>query len=85
MGCRSTPVDFCHPDVRNRPVIEDVARMAERWTHRHRTIFRHELSERKPLILYADDADFQQTNVISGRIGTDFQTLNNVSRTLGRP
>lgn len=49
--------------------IRDKARMAERWYDRLRTIFQHEFDERKPLIFYADDTDFQQTNVIGGFIG----------------
>jgi len=47
----------------------DAARMADRWYARHSTIFSHELTARRPLIFYANDADFQQTNVIGGAIG----------------
>ena len=47
----------------------DAARMADRWYERHRTVFSHELTARRPLIFYANDADFQQTNVIGGSIG----------------
>ena len=49
--------------------IRDVARMADRWHVRHSTVFSHELTARRPLIFYANDADFQQTNVIGGEIG----------------
>ena len=49
--------------------IRDVARMADRWHARHSTVFSHELTARRPLIFYANDADFQQTNVIGGEIG----------------
>src|SRR5438128_1603770 len=49
--------------------VRDAARMAERWYHRLSTLFRHEFATRKPLILYADQTDFQQTNTISGEIG----------------
>lgn len=48
-------------------VTRDAARMAERWYTRLSGIFQHDF-ERKPLILYADHPDFQQTNVISGQI-----------------
>jgi Tol biopolymer transport system component len=48
---------------------QDAARMADRWYERHSTVFAHELTARRPLIFYANDADFQQTNVISGSIG----------------
>ncbi len=48
--------------------IEDVARMAERWYERFSRTFQHEFERRKPLIIYADHADFQQTNTLSGAI-----------------
>lgn len=46
----------------------DAGRMAERWHQRHAQIFNHQLTERKALFFYANDADFQQTNIISGPI-----------------
>lgn len=49
--------------------VRDAARMAERWYQRHSRTFLHEFGERKPIIFYADDADFHQTNAISGEIG----------------
>lgn len=56
-----------HFDIYYYPAMEeparDVARMAERWYERLSTIFRHEYDERKSIILYADDADFRQTNI----------------------
>lgn len=48
---------------------QDAARMADRWHARHSVIFSHDLTARRPLIFYANDADFQQTNVIGGTIG----------------
>lgn len=48
---------------------EDAARMAERWYERFARTFEHEIPERRPLILYADHPDFQQTNILSGSIG----------------
>ncbi|MBI4544072.1 MAG: hypothetical protein HY703_02625 [Gemmatimonadetes bacterium] len=48
--------------------VGDAARMAERWYDRLSRVFQHEF-RRKPVILYADHADFQQTNVIPGLIG----------------
>ncbi|PEN14454.1 peptidase S9 [Longibacter salinarum] len=52
-----------------RVAVEDAARMAERWYRRHSRTFLREFNERKPLIFYANDADFQQTNVIQGQLG----------------
>ena len=49
--------------------VQDAARMAERWYHRHGQLFARSFAERKPIILYANDADFHQTNVISGTLG----------------
>ncbi|WP_022835538.1 basic secretory protein-like protein [Salisaeta longa] len=43
--------------------VRDAARMAERWYERHSQVFLHTF-DHKPIILYANDADFQQTNVI---------------------
>jgi len=49
--------------------VKDAARMAERWYRRHSRTFLHEYRERKPIIFYANDADFQQTNAINGTLG----------------
>ncbi len=51
------------------PAAQDAARMAERWYARLSRVFQHELMGRTPIIFYADDTDFQQTNVIGGFIG----------------
>ncbi len=47
---------------------KDAARMLERWYARFSQFFDHEIQSRQPLILYANHADFQQTNVIRGLI-----------------
>jgi surface antigen Omp85-like protein/WD40 repeat protein len=49
-----------------RPAADIAARMAERWYVRLSTILHHELSGRQPLILYATQAQFEQTNVVQG-------------------
>lgn len=51
------------------PAVEDAARMAERWYERLSTAFGAELSERKPIVLYKNHADFQQTTTTGGLIG----------------
>jgi len=51
-------------------VARDVARMAERWYARLSHILGHEFDERKTIILYADDADFRQTNITDIGEGT---------------
>ena len=52
-----------------RQAVTDAGRMAERWYQRHSRTFLREFEKRKPLIFYANDTDFQQTNVVSGQIG----------------
>ena len=43
-------------------LVLDAGRMAERWYSRIGSVFDHEFDERKPLIFYADQPDFHQTN-----------------------
>lgn len=52
-----------------REAAVDAARMAERIYGRLSRILDHEFRDRKPIILYASQTDFQQTNVLAGRIG----------------
>lgn len=65
-------ISTAHYDIYFYPEEEqmarDAARMAERWYSIHSATFFHSY-DRKPLIFYANDADFQQTNVIEGVIG----------------
>lgn len=49
-------------------VIHDVARMSERWYARLSRLFNHEF-RKKPIVLYANAADFHQTTTTGGRIG----------------
>ena len=49
--------------------VEDAARMGERWYERLARIFEHEFTRSKPVILYADHPDFQQTNTLQGQLG----------------
>jgi hypothetical protein len=48
---------------------EDAGRMAERWYARLSPVFGFEFRKRKPIVLYANQADFQQTTVTGGLIG----------------
>lgn len=52
-----------------REAVLDATRMGERWYERFARTFQHEFEARKPVILYADHPDFQQTNTLSGFIG----------------
>src|SRR6202030_2428666 len=45
---------------READVVNDIGRMAERWYARYSRVFNHSFT-RKPIVLYANAADFQQT------------------------
>src|SRR5215211_3954711 len=49
--------------------VRDTARMAERWYARFQKVFERDFLERKSIVLYADQSDFQQTTVVRGLIG----------------
>ncbi len=49
-------------------VVHDVGRMSERWYARLSRVFNHSF-RRKPIVLYANSADFHQTTTTGGMIG----------------
>ncbi len=51
-----------------KSVVKDAGRILERWNARYAKIFGAPLSKGQPVILYANQADFQQTNAIGGLI-----------------
>lgn len=59
-----------HFDVYYYPREERAARiaaqLAERWYTRFSTLLNHEFTTRQPLVLYGSQAEFAQTNVVSG-------------------
>ena len=57
-----------HYYAREREAALDAARMAERSYARLSRLMNHEFKERKPIILYASQSDFAQTNAV----GVDF-------------
>ena len=63
-----TPHFDVHYYAAEKPAAQDAARMLERWNTRLSSLFNHPLSARKPIVLYADQPDFQQTNVISEQL-----------------
>ncbi len=79
-GQNKVPYEHFHFEVLRTPhwdvhyyneeaqAARDAARMLERWNTRLSSVMSHTLSKRKPVILYADHPDFQQTNVVSGMI-----------------
>jgi hypothetical protein len=58
---------YFYPEEREG--IELAARMAERWMARLQRVLQYELRGRQPLVLYAAQPHFQQTNAIGGEIG----------------
>ena len=55
---------YFYPETREAAL--DAGRMAERSYVRLSRLLRHEYKERKPIILYASQSDFQQTNALGG-------------------
>src|SRR5581483_2907927 len=53
---------------READVVNDVGRMAERWYARFSRVFNHSFT-RKPIVVYANAADFQQTTTTPEIIG----------------
>jgi len=49
-------------------VVHDVARQAERWYARLSRVFNHSF-RKKPIVLYANSADFHQTTTTGGQLG----------------
>jgi Tol biopolymer transport system component len=50
-------------------IIEEVGQMLERWYLRLSRVLEHDLSDRQPIILYANHPHFRQTNAIPGDVG----------------
>ncbi len=65
----TTPHFEIYHYFQNDSVIKSLAINAEKWYERHLMIFKDTFKEKNPIIIYANHADFQQTNAISGVIG----------------
>ncbi|HNV52792.1 MAG TPA: basic secretory protein-like protein, partial [Tenuifilaceae bacterium] len=55
--------------IKNDSLRNKIALSAEKWYDRHYQVFRDSITERNPLLIYSNHADFQQTTAISGSIG----------------
>ncbi|MBS0012235.1 MAG: PD40 domain-containing protein [Bacteroidales bacterium] len=51
-------------------LVNSFVSWAEEWYDMHQVIFRDTFTRRNPLIVYNTHADFQQTNAVTGLIGT---------------
>ena len=56
--------------LKDPEVVQQFANDAEKWYKLHQSILADTIRGKNPIILYNDHADFQQTNAISGQIGT---------------
>lgn len=58
-----------HFDIYHYPkeakAVRDLGKLSERWYLRHSRLLNHTFKTKNPLIIYANHADFQQTDVIS--------------------
>lgn len=73
-----------HFDVYYYPSEERAARiaaqLAERWYARFSTLLHHQLHSRQPLVLYGSQAEFAQTNVVSGLLPDSVGGVTDASR-----
>ncbi len=53
----------------NDSVARKLSEDAEKWYGRHLQIFKDTFKKRNPIIIYSNQADFEQTNAIMGNIG----------------
>ncbi len=58
-----------HFDRAAEPTVRETARKAERWYARLSALLGHEFTARKPLILYTNHPDFQQTTLADAPLG----------------
>jgi hypothetical protein len=65
---KQTPHFEIHHYLANDTVMKYFAGWAEEWYNLHQLIFKDTFKIKNPLILYANHADFQQTNAISSII-----------------
>jgi Tol biopolymer transport system component len=55
--------------LKNDSMVNEVSQMAEKWYQMHQKVFRDTFRVQNPIILYSNQADFQQTNTVSEMIG----------------
>ncbi len=55
---------YYYPEEKN--ATYDAAEMLERWRSRYTKLFGDSLQKEQPVVLYANHADFEQTNVVEG-------------------
>src|SRR5437879_6099215 len=68
---------------READVVNDIGRMAERWYARYSRVFNHSFT-RKPIVIYANAADFQQTTTTPEIIGQGTGGFRSEERRVGK-
>ncbi len=63
-----TPHFNIHYYAAERPAAQIAARLAERWYERLSAAFDHTFDTRQPIVLYASQAHFTQTSILSGSV-----------------
>ena len=66
----STPTYDIYYYTKNRQVLERLANLAEQWYKLHQAVLQDTFIRKNPILFYNNHAEFQQTNAISGAIGT---------------
>ncbi len=56
--------------LNNDSLVRNLSQWSEDWYRMHQGVFRDTFNVRNPVIFYSNHPDFQQTNTISGIIGT---------------
>ncbi len=56
--------------LRNDSLLKELSQWSEDWYRMHQGVFRDTFKVRNPVIFYSNHPDFQQTNTISGIIGS---------------
>ena len=65
-----TPTFEIYYYTKNRALLESLANQSEQWYQLHQAVLQDTFHQRNPILFYNNHADFQQTNAISGAIGT---------------
>jgi Tol biopolymer transport system component len=66
--------------AREETAARIAAQLAERWYSRFSTLLNHQLGSRQPLVLYGSQAEFAQTNVVSGLLPDSVGGVTDASR-----
>ena len=56
--------------LENKDLLQELAQQSEHWYQMHQEVLKDTIQQKNPLLFYNNHADFQQTNAISGSIGT---------------